>query len=99
MVCASFRDCITLCQSMPNIFRLNFEGSSNGSEGHLFLEFIQCKGMTREDLLRAKVRIDKILVESSLAGFSLAETFSDDSGKSNGKKNCRSWGIESSHVG
>jgi hypothetical protein len=62
MLSASFRDYIILCQGMPNIFRLNFEGSSNGSDGHLFSEFIQCKGREVEDLVRAKVRIDKILV-------------------------------------
>jgi hypothetical protein len=64
VLCGSFRDCITLCQGMPNIFQLNFEGSSKGSERHLFLEDIQCKRVRIEDLVRAKVRIDKILVES-----------------------------------
>jgi hypothetical protein len=42
---ASFPDCTTLCEGMPDIFRLNFEGSNNGSEGPVFLEFIQCKRM------------------------------------------------------
>jgi hypothetical protein len=46
----------------------------------------------------AKVRIDKIVVESSVAGVSFTETFSDDSGKDNVKRDYRSWGIGLSHV-
>jgi hypothetical protein len=63
MVSVSFLACITLCQGMPNIFRLNFEDSSNGFDGQLFSEFIPCKGFSIEDLVGAKVRIDKIVVE------------------------------------
>jgi hypothetical protein len=62
------------------------------------LEDIQCKRVRIEDLVRAKVRIDKILVESWVAGGSLAETFSDDSGKDSVKRDCRSWRIGPSHV-
>jgi hypothetical protein len=75
---------------MLNIFRLNFEGSNNGSEEHLFSEFIQGKGMQREDLVRAKGRIHKILVESEGAGVSFTETFSGNSGKDIVNRDCRS---------
>jgi hypothetical protein len=45
-----------------------------------------------------KVRIDKIVVESEVAGVSFTETFSDDSGKDNVKRDGKSWGIGASHV-
>jgi hypothetical protein len=51
-----------------------------------------------EDLMAVIVRIDKIVVESSVAGVSFTETFSDNSGKDNVKRDGKSWGIGSSHV-
>jgi hypothetical protein len=45
--------------------------------------------MSIEDLVRAKVRIDKILVENSVAGVSFAEMFSDHAGKENIKRDCK----------
>jgi hypothetical protein len=55
--------------------------------------------MEIEDLVRAKVRTDKILIESSIAGVSFTETFSDDPGKDSVKRDSRIWGIGSRHVG
>jgi hypothetical protein len=93
------RDCVTLCQGISSIFPLNFEGSSNSFDGRFISEFIPCKGLQIEDLVRTKVRIHKIIVESSVAGVSFTATFSDDSGKENVKRDGKSWGIGSSHVG
>jgi hypothetical protein len=61
---ASFRDCITLRQGVPKIFRLNFEEASNGFDGQFFSEFVLCKRISMEDLVSAKVRIDNIVIES-----------------------------------
>jgi hypothetical protein len=58
-----FRDCTALCQGIPNIFRLNFEDSSSRFDGQFFSEFIPCKGLSIEDLVGTKARIDKIVVE------------------------------------
>jgi hypothetical protein len=78
MVSAPFRNCITLYQGLPNIFRLNFEDWSNGFEGQFFPEFIPWKGMEREELVGTKVGIDKCVVESQVVRVSFRETFSDD---------------------
>jgi hypothetical protein len=64
MLSVPFRDCVNLCSGMPNISRLNFEDSTNGFEGQFFSEFIPCKGISIEDLVGAKVRTDKIVVDS-----------------------------------
>jgi hypothetical protein len=98
MLSATFWDRITLCQGIPNIFWSNFEDSSNSFEGPFFSEFIPCKGLSIEDLVGTKVRIDKIVVESEVAGVCFTEIFSDDSEKDNVKRDGNSWGIGSSHV-
>jgi hypothetical protein len=69
----SFRDCVTLCQRKPNIFWLSFEGSSNDAEEHSFVEFVQRKGMSREDLVRAELRVRQLVLESQITSLSLAQ--------------------------
>jgi hypothetical protein len=64
MLSALFRNCVTLCQNMANIFGLNFQRSGNSFDGQFLSKCIQRKGMQVEDLVGATVCIDKIFVES-----------------------------------
>jgi hypothetical protein len=66
---------------MPNIFWLNLKDWSNRFDGEFSSKCVLCKGIEREDLVSAEVGIDKIVVESYVAGVSFTETFSDDSGR------------------
>jgi hypothetical protein len=64
MLSASFRDCITICQGIPNILWLNLKDSSNSFDGEFSSMCVLCKGIEIEDLVSAEVGIDKIAIES-----------------------------------
>jgi hypothetical protein len=66
MLATSFRNCVTACHEVPNIFQLQFEDSGNGSGGGLLI-FASRESVWIEDPVQAKVCVRKLVGDSQIA--------------------------------